>query len=104
MSMKINPPHLVGKSYERYRVELEAWREDTELDKNKQGIAIALTFPENDENHIREKVFDEIPVADLKRDGLDILISFLDKKLLKDDLVDSWEKFNDFEDLKNVIQ
>ena len=40
MAMRINPPEFRGKSYERYRLELEAWREVTELEKKKQGIAI----------------------------------------------------------------
>ena len=101
MSLKINPPSLTGKSYERYRMKLEAWREITTLEKSKQGIAIALSFPEDDEHGIREKVFDELTIADLKTDtGLDTLITFLDAKLLKDDIADSWDKFSDFEDIR----
>ena len=68
MSLKIKPPSLTGKSYERYRMELEAWREIMTLEKSKQGIAIALSFPEDDEHGIREKVFDELTIADLKTD------------------------------------
>ncbi len=30
------------------------------LHEKKQGIVIALSLPENDENQIREKVFDQI--------------------------------------------
>jgi len=31
-------------------------------------------------------------------DGLDKVIAFLDSKLLKDDLADSWDKFSEFEE------
>ena len=54
----------------------------TELSKEKQGIAIALSLPENDATQIREKVFDHICIDDLKEeDGLDTLTAFLDKHL-----------------------
>ena len=69
----------------------------TELSKAKQGIAIALSLPEN--GSIREKVFDELDLNDLKKDtGFEILVDFLDQHLGKDDLADSLEKFEDFED------
>ena len=99
MAMRISPPEFSkSKSYERYKQELTAWREVTDLKKEKQGIAIALSLPEND--NIREKVFDELDIDDLKKnDGLDTLMLFLDAQLGKDDLVDSLEKFEDFEDL-----
>ena len=103
MSTKINPPSYnpTLKTYELYKQELLAWREVTELEKKKQGVVIALSLPENDESKIREKVFDQIKLDDLKKDdGLDTLVQFLDKHLAKDDLVDSLEKFEDFEDFK----
>ena len=54
---------------------------------------IALTLPEDDESKIREKVFDQIKLDDLKKDtGFDTLLEFLDKHLDKDDLADSLEK------------
>jgi hypothetical protein len=51
MSTKINLPSYDPKvkTYELYKQELLAWKEVTELDK-KQGVAIALSFPENDES------------------------------------------------------
>ena len=100
MSTRINPPtFLKSKNYERYRQELIAWREITDLSKEKQGIAIALSLPEEDETQIRQKVFDQIPIDDLKSiDGLTVLINFFDEHLAKDDLTDSLEKFEDFDD------
>ena len=56
MKTRINPPTFnKGKNYERFRQELTAWREITDLSKDKQGIAIALSLPEDDEPQIREK-------------------------------------------------
>jgi hypothetical protein len=104
MSTKINPPSYGPKvkTYELYKQELLAWKEVTELDKKKQGVAIALSLPENDESRIRKKkAFDQLDLEDLKKEtGLNILIEFLDKHLAKDDLANSLEKFEDFEDFK----
>ena len=72
----------------------------TELRKENQGIAIALSLLENDKAQIRE-VFDRIPIDDLKEDdGLDTLIAFLDDHRKKDDLADGLEKFEEFEDFQ----
>ena len=103
MATKINPPVFKSKSkpYELYRHELLAWSEITDLAKEKKGIAVALTLPEEDETQIREKVFDQIKLEDLKKDtGFKTLLDFLDTHLAKDDLADSLEKFEEFEDLK----
>ena len=78
-----------------------AWKEITDLPKNRQDIAVALSLPVDDEHQIKDKVFDQIPLDDLKTDfGLNILIAFLDKHLAKDDLADSVEKFDDFDDFR----
>ena len=70
MTTGITPPIFnKKKNYERYRHELTAWKEITDLSKDKQGIAIALSLPEDDESQIREKVFDQISVDDLKSDN-----------------------------------
>lgn len=100
MATKINPPTFTKtKSYELYKQELLAWSEITDLDKKKKGVAVALTLPEDDESKIREKVFDQIKLDDLKKDtGFETLVQFLDNHLAKDDLADSLEKFEEFED------
>ncbi len=104
MSMKINPPDLSKcKTYERYKLELKAWQKITDIPKKKQGIAIALSLPEdgNNTSGIREKVFEEVDLDALETDtGLDTLITFFDKHLAKDDLADTYEKFEDFEDFE----
>lgn len=102
MSMRINPPDYIKcKNYERYKQELLAWKRVTEVDKKKQAIAIALSLPADgeEETGIREKVFEELKLEDLEKDnGLDTLIAFFDKNLGKDDLSDSFQKFEEFEE------
>ena len=104
MTTRINPPTFnKEKNYERFKQELLAWKEITDLRQDKQGIAIALSLPEEDESKICEKVFDQIPLDDLKsEDGFTVLLNFLDQHLAKDDLSDSLEKFEDFEDFKRA--
>lgn len=100
MATKISLPTFSrSKSYELYKQELMAWNEITDLDKKKRGIAVALTLPEDEESKIREKVFDQVDLEDVKKDtGFNTLVQFLDKHLKKDDLADNLEKFEDFED------
>ena len=37
------------------------------LAKEKQGVAIALSLPEDDDSQIREKLFSQVKLDDLKR-------------------------------------
>ena len=91
MATRIDPPSLRTKAYAFYRQELLAWREVTDLRKDKQGVAIALSVSEDDKTQIREKVFKQISLADLKKeDGLDTLITFLDSHLKKMTLLTAW--------------
>ena len=102
MALKINPPKFSSeKEYERYKVELQAWARITEVKKDKQGIAVALSLPEEDATGIRERVFNEIAMDDLvKEDGLNQLIEFFDKHLGKNELEDSMEKLDDIEECR----
>ena len=100
MAVKIQPPDFRKKSFDRYKQELSAWKEVTEMDKKKQGIAVALTLPD-DETGIREKIFEEMDLDELKADdGLDKLLIFMDKHLGKDEITDGFEKFEDFENFQ----
>ena len=104
VSMKFCPP-VLGDNYERYKQELEAWRTVTEIPKKKQGIAIALTLPEEHSSGIRGRVFEEIPLTQLnKGTGLDTVIQFMNKHLGKDEITDTYEKFADFEDYQRADQ
>ena len=49
------PPGLEGKLYAHYIEELKGWAFVTDLEKVKQGLAVALPFPEDDESQIRDR-------------------------------------------------
>ena len=101
MAMKTNPPDFAKyKTYEQYKVKLEAWQAITDSHKEKQAIALPLSLPQTpDTTGTRERVFDELELSDLKKeDGMKTLTDYSDKNLGKVDLVDSLEKFEDFED------
>ena len=71
----------------------------TDVPEEKQGVVVALSLPENEADGVRERVFDEMSLTDLKKkDGLALLMNYLDKQLGKDDLTDSLEKFENFEE------
>ena len=91
MALKINNPVFID-NYERYRIELEAWREITELPKAKQGIAVALSLPPESSSDIRDKVFEQLPITDLKANGFGTLLAFLDRDLQKDDISANYDK------------
>ena len=77
MATRIDPPSQRTTGYELYRQELLAWREMTNLRKDKQGVAIAFSLPVDDKTQIREKVFEQISLDDVKKeDGIDTLITF----------------------------
>ena len=103
MATKINPPDLSSGNYELYKEKLLAWQMVTDIPVDKQGIVIALTLPNDDKHKIQEEVFSQIGREKLSQEnGLDTLINFLYSKLMKDDLSDSLEKFEEFEDFQRV--
>ena len=52
MATRIDPPTLSSTPYESYRQELLAWREVTDLRKEKQDVVIALSLPKGDKGQI----------------------------------------------------
>ena len=93
------PVFKKDKHYEVYRPQLQLWRECTDLAKEKQGIFIYLSLPDDDETKIKERALDELSASELKKEnGLDKLIEFFDKHFKKDDLEEEWAKYNDFDD------
>ena len=96
--MEINVPEYQSTRYELWKKEIKAWATITELSKEKQAIAVALSLPKDDK--IKEKVFGELTLDELNNEnGLTILFRLLDKHLLPDDLANCVNKFEDFEKL-----
>ena len=99
MATKINTQRLTGISYGLYKWKLSAWYEVTDLSKDKQCNVIVLFLLKDDKHEIQESVYSHI--EDLK-DGLNILIDFVNSQLIKDELSDSIEKFEEFEDFQRT--
>ena len=99
MATEINIPRLTGSThYELWKLQTQAWTVVTELSKEKQAVAVALNLPEDDKRKIKEKVFGELELDVLNSEnGMGVLFEFLDKYLLEDELMNSWNKFEDFE-------
>lgn len=54
-----NPPAFShSKPYDRWKIEVQAWTKVMKLSKKQQGLAIALSLPE--ESGARDKVFSEV--------------------------------------------
>ena len=61
----------------------------------------AESLPDEDESKIREKVFDQIPLDDLKSDdGFTVLLNFLDKHLAKTIFQTVWRNLKILKTLK----
>lgn len=98
-AVKSPPVYSDSKPYDRWVNELKFWRKLTKIDKKQQGIAVALSLPEG--SIIRDKVFGELELHDLDcDDGLDKLITFLDKVYKKDDLTLAFEVWSQFYNLR----
>ena len=99
MATEISIPMLTeSTNYELWKLQTQAWTVVTELSKDKQAIAVALNLPEDDKTKVKENVFGELELDVLNSEnGMSVLFEFLDRYLLKDELMNSWNKFEDFE-------
>ena len=91
-----NPPEFNSKvkPYDRYIEELKAWSVVTELDKEKQGLAIAFSLLEHDPSNLREKVFNEVTLNNLNNEnGVKTLIEYLNSWFLRDELTVVYERY-----------
>ena len=72
--------------------ELKAWTSVTDLMKEKQGAAVALSFSENDLSQIRDEIFNELEIEVLKKEtGMATLIEFMGKLFKKNELTEVYE-------------
>ena len=75
------------------------WHEINDLPYTKQGTAIALSLPPESSSNIRDKVFEQLTITDLKAEnGFETLLAFLDRELQKDYICANCDKFNEFEE------
>ena len=100
MSLYKNPPEFNNKlkPYDQYVEELRAWCIVTDLAKEKQGIAIALSLSENDPSGVRDEVFNKITLANLNNEeGVNTLINYFKRLFLKDELSELYECYIKFD-------
>ena len=102
MATEISIPTLMGSTnYELWKLQTQAWTVVTELSKEKHAVAVALSLPEDDKRKVKEKVFGELELDVLySENGMSVLFEFLDRYLLEDELMNSWNKFEDFEKIE----
>ena len=84
VNFKTTPLISDKKPYSRWVEEVKAWTELTPITPDKQDLAIALSLPEDDSISIRDKVFNELSLENLKKqDGVKTLITFMDNLFKK---------------------
>lgn len=94
----ISPVLTKNRTYEQFKRETLAWSQMTEFREERQAIVVALNIPEELEQMIREKVFDEIRLDDLKsKNRLSILFDLLDNHFASDHLTDLLGKVKKFD-------
>ena len=77
--------------------------EITDVCKTKQGIVIALSQHEDDPFQIKERVFSEINLDDLRKEnGLKILLHFMSAHLGKDEFTDCREKIENIDNFQRI--
>ncbi|KAK4314174.1 hypothetical protein Pmani_014507 [Petrolisthes manimaculis] len=99
---KSMPPVFGGdKGYERWKTELEAWQLVTNVEKKKQAITVALSFPEGSE--VRDRVFNEIEITVLNADdGMKALLQQMDTWYKKDKLASAYDSWSDFDSFRKT--
>ena len=94
------PTYKAGQSYELFKKELKLWEKITSVEKSAMGLHVLLCLPgkDKDPSGIKERLLESCSVNDLnKDDGLDHLITEMDKFLAKDEIETAWDKFQEFE-------
>ena len=59
----VTRPQWVKKTYDHYKQERLAWQTVTDLPKNKQGLVIHFSLPDEDENGLKRKLVSKLNVV-----------------------------------------
>lgn len=104
MSSNVNVPTPTfhsNSSYEIFKKEVSVWQKITSVPAKKQGLHVLLCLPgkDKDPSGIKEKLLEECEIETFNQEnGLQLLITAMDKYLAKDCIQDAWEKFQEFEE------
>ena len=106
MSVKLPIPKFDAKTkrYERYIQEVEAWCSvNTGIEEKQKAVVLALSLPDTDESGVKDKLFNDISLADLsKEDGVKVFIEFMDGLFKKDDLSETYERYVQFDRFQKI--
>ena len=98
MTSSIKPPSFVSssKTYAEYKEDLKRWSRLTSLEKKHQADMVVYCL-DGHPSGVKEKIVTQISDKIVgKDDGIEQLISFLDKIYGKDDMADAWDRFKEF--------
>ena len=100
---KLPAPVFDGeKRYDRYIQEVNAWCavQHGIADKDK-AVILALSLPDHDPSGVKDKLFNDISLAELNCDGgVEKFKQFMDSLFKKDDLTSTYECYVQFEQFK----
>lgn len=86
------------ETYERFKKELSVWEDITDVPSEERAGVVAWSLPAKHASRIRQKVFDNVEIKDLKKaDGLKELMTYMDTVLEKDKLALQWERWREWE-------
>ena len=61
-------------------------------------MAVALSFPDSDLTQVKDKLFNEMKIEELNSEnGMQLLISFMDKMFKRDELTHVYERYVSFD-------
>ena len=89
--------------YDTYVNEVELWKIIGKADKKEQAIMLVYELKKEDPSGIRDKILNEIPITDLKKDdGMKTYMDFMNKHFKKDESVATYEAYLNFEKCKKA--
>ena len=98
MSTYKHPPTFEKKDYCQWKKEVELWQMLTEMDKTKQGVALALSL-EGKAREIAITIDKSLLTAD---DGVKNVLTELDKLFEKEKTYQMYEAYTKFENLRKT--
>ena len=92
-----SPPNISDSAnYEDYKKMLQVWSKFTNLSKEKKGMAVFLTLKGADQEAVLELDTEDIA----SENGFENVIARLDRLYLKDETLQKYKAFEDFEQMK----
>ena len=96
----VHTPKLDKEKFTSYKNEVEFWQDAVGVDLKKQASILLLALPNEEGDNVRDQVLEHFEPKYLKKDdGVDILLTFLEKKYGKDEMMSGLDKYKEFREL-----